>query len=493
MVKKMRRLSKRVIPYFILVSIGIAICASFFTFGLVVGEEEAISNSDLIIIVCVAAGIILLGIIYSCLYYKLSSYELTDNEIICQRGVIFKRKSILDYSRVHAVNKRQNLIQRILGLTALMVDSGSTVKVNAEIVIYLNKAEADKLYCELQNKEAKATNTISEAKDEGLKENLYKFTAKSKIAYSFVNSLLLLCILIIAGAIVGFILSNVDDLWDVKNVMLASFLTTMGAALVIYLIQLIVLIIKAFIGYYGFEIKKNDNKIEINYGLFTKIHNTFNIHKVKAIKVKQGLFQRLFKLAAIRVEVIGYNEQAGNEINVGIFIPLCRKSQVNSYLEKILPNYQLDEANSFAREFRPLISWTLIFTGVAVCLALYSALMLGLFINMDIFLYGSIGILGIAAIILLVVFINSSLEKINQGLSISNDKITVYNGGLVKGGTSILKKDLIAIEDVTTAFRAKKGIYSYIIHFHTNAISNTVKVKVLDESLRDELLSSLKY
>ena len=55
-------------------------------------------------------------IVYRILYYRTSGYELTDKEIKCNRGVIFKKRSVLDYKNVHAINKKQTILHRIFGI-----------------------------------------------------------------------------------------------------------------------------------------------------------------------------------------------------------------------------------------------------------------------------------------------------------------------------------------------------------------------------------------
>lgn len=47
-------------------------------------------------------------VIYRIIYYKTSYYEMTDTEIKCGRGVLFRKKSVLDYKRIHAINKKQD-------------------------------------------------------------------------------------------------------------------------------------------------------------------------------------------------------------------------------------------------------------------------------------------------------------------------------------------------------------------------------------------------
>ena len=89
-------------------------------------------------------------IVYRILYYKTSGYELTDTEIKCNRGVLFKKNSVLEYKKIHAINKKQNLFHRIFGIAILTVDSGSTNTAHlAEITIIEKEKAIDSLLIEL--------------------------------------------------------------------------------------------------------------------------------------------------------------------------------------------------------------------------------------------------------------------------------------------------------------------------------------------------------
>lgn len=45
--------------------------------------------------------IFLCFMVYRILYYKTSGYELTEKEIKCNRGVLFRKRSVVDYRKVH--------------------------------------------------------------------------------------------------------------------------------------------------------------------------------------------------------------------------------------------------------------------------------------------------------------------------------------------------------------------------------------------------------
>ena len=54
--------------------------------------------------------------------------------------VLFKKRSVIELRKIHAVNQKHGLIQRMFGISVLLVDSGSTnTAMNAEIMIYEDK------------------------------------------------------------------------------------------------------------------------------------------------------------------------------------------------------------------------------------------------------------------------------------------------------------------------------------------------------------------
>lgn len=132
-------------------------------------------------------------IAYRIMFYKTSGYELTEKEIKCNRGVLFRKRSVLEYKKVHAINKKQNLFHRIFGIAVLTVDSGSTnTSHQAEITIIEKDRVVDELLKELNTlKEGGTRNEESvQPKDELLlsdEDSLYSFTSGKKIVYTLIN------------------------------------------------------------------------------------------------------------------------------------------------------------------------------------------------------------------------------------------------------------------------------------------------------------------
>ena len=60
---------------------------------------------SLLIMAIAFVAIYLCFTVYRILFYKTSGYELTEKEIKCNRGVLFRKRSVLEYKKIHAINK----------------------------------------------------------------------------------------------------------------------------------------------------------------------------------------------------------------------------------------------------------------------------------------------------------------------------------------------------------------------------------------------------
>lgn len=496
----MKKFSKKYVYYHLLIDIFISL---FFTF-FIVGNFNDLENEQLnktFATVFLIAFIVIYAIlaIYHYLYYKTSSYELLDNGITCKRGVIFKKKTRLDYSKIHAITVKEGIIQKLFGICALTIDSGSTnTSVQEEIVIIETIEEAQRLTKEINERQKLLQNPNGEEKTVTEEEctqlnSVYTFNTPAKLIYSLLNSLLALCVLFVFMMVAFIALSCLFQFVNVEGVSFTgNFIIDLLILFVIILIIMVVFsfivnIINSFFKYHNFEIKKNDKELFINYGLFVRKNNCFLLKRIKAVVIEQSLFERLFHFATIYLEVVGYNDQQNNngENNSlkGIFIPLCKESQINEILNRILPDYVPLPKDGHAKKRGPFILWPLLITScilgtilinITLILGLAHVEMIGILVSLGI-------ILAIWVVSVIIILINAAFAYHNQCICVDSDKLTLYNGSLTKKCTVILRSNVTSIETYTTKMRKQKGIYSYKIHYFTNSYSNVVTVKHVDQ------------
>ena len=472
-----------------------------------IGEYVGIRTEAIPFFILGALLVYGLVILYQVLYLRTSGYALGENEVRVRRGVFFRKNSVLEYRKMHAINKKQNIIQRLFGLAVLTVDSGSAnTSGNAEILIYETTAEAESLLQVLKarkNGEAVPESASAEESVLSSKGEACVFSVGKKMVYSLLNNATaafsMLWISLIALSLYACLVLLLKDAFAGSAV--AFLVQILNVALIVFIglevITFIVGILQGFVGYYDFRITKNASDLEISYGLLTRHTNTFGYNRIQGVLVRQGLVQRLFGYATLNLEVIGYHEGGDDKNNkssaLGMLLPLCRIREVESILSSLLPAYVPVKKQASAKKYFPFVSWSLLFiTAIFALAALLSLSLMHLF-------GAPAGALAIVRLLLLLAYltvaavraIGGYLSFKNAGLAICEDRITVYGGGYQKKITTVLRRSLVAIEDVTTPMRAKNGIYTLILHIRTNAETNEIKVEMLDKASVDALRSLL--
>ena len=473
-------------------------------------KDESSSEYMLPIFIIGFAVIYLCFILYRILYYKTSGYELTENEIKCNRGVLFRKRSVLDYRKVHAINKKQNIIHKLFGIAVLTVDSGSTnTSHQAEITIIEKEKLVDALLMELNvRKEGGRRNVESpQPKDEVLlseEDRLYSFSSGKKLLYTvisiastaFYTALFAILAILVLGLCKLMIQQSFPGSWG--QYFLYAFLITIGAMLVLSSISMIGYLIHSFVEYYKFTVTKSGKDIQISYGLLEKHTNTFSYDRIKAVKISQSLVQRILGFASIRLEVIGYTVNSGDDNKnaaLGVLVPFCKFSEVGEILGRVLPDYVPEQKQTKAVSYFPFLSWFALALGIVTGLVLVEAIVPLLIFHVPSSVMTAVGfaVVGVAVIILAVKALGAALSYQNNGLALSKGKITAYHGGFTKHITVFMTRNLIAAENVTTPLRKKAGITSLVMHLKTNAFSNEVKVHIQEDRLAEEIERSLIF
>lgn len=463
--------------------------------------EELVINVSVVPYFAVLFAILYAGfILYRVLYYRSSGYGLTEREIVCKRGVFFKKNSVLEYRKIHAINKKQTIFHRIFKIAILTVDSGSAnTSQQAEITIVERQDVVDDLLKQLHAlREGGAVDAPQQEEKVLLSKDdrLYSFTSKKKVLYALISvastaittGALGLLLGVIIGICYGFLQANVLDTMGMYVV--AAVLITAGAMLLLSLISFIGCLIRSFVGYHNFSITKRDNDLVIAYGLLERHTNTFSYDRIKGIKICQGFFQRLLGFASIKLEVIGYTNEAGEDnVELGVLVPFCNFKEIPEILKRVLPDYIPQEKQTKAVAYFPFVSWFMLILAIVIGTVMLSAYILMALLGAPAGVVSIVllGLLALGLVILAIGALNGYLNFRNSGVGYSDKKITAYSGGFTRVITVFQTKNLVAVQRVTTPLRQKAGIASLILHMRTNALSNEVEVLMQEDALGEKL------
>lgn len=486
-----------------------------FLFISFVGEvtEEVILKETmpvLIILGLVFVIIFAISMLYQVFLWQKTYYYLKDEEIEYKSNFIFKKNVALKYHKIHTIDVKQNIIQRILNIKTLSLDSGATTNhLKSEIRICDTNQIIDNIEKRIRSKmngeEAANTpeiinNMNTTVVNPQQDKPQYIYSTKQKIILSIIGcctTAIVLTVLFLLCMSIGVIIlrNNPSIIFKI----LISFV-------IIFLLFEFFIWIVSFVGYaislYDYKVLRKGNYIYISYGLFVKSKFALNIDKIKSVQIDYGVIKRLFKIASIKLECVGYNNFNGSQQDqqqktnsAGLFIPFCKTSEINSILAAILPEYLPIEKQYQApkRSLRyfivgPILTLLLI---VAFCL-LATALIMSIVGGLKYF-----GIACLIGLIILVIYgvlivICGFIRHSNSGIGISDDLFTIYYG-FSKFAKIINKKNFIGLETLTTPFRKKKAIASYTFHFYNNNLANEIKVKMLEDNLALEIEQHLKF
>ena len=365
----MKRFTKKLIFSRLISNIFISIFVTFTLVMMFLSEfEEAEINEELIKGTVIIGGLLCIFLyivltICSIFYYKTSAYELTEKEIICRRGFLFKKKSIIEYKKIHAISSKQNIIDKIFKISTLKIDSGSTNTAHtAEIQIIEKEEVVTKIINRIkaiQNDQFYEESSIITESKEIENKNIYNFNSKLKVIYSLLNSMgsFIIFFVMLSISVAIILVLHLTSRLDLPKSVFYLILAVL-AYLVISALNFGIAMLTSILKYYNFKLYR-DNNIEISYGLINITKNTFKYDKIKAIRIEQGIFKRIFGYVTVKIEVIGYTELSKGENNsqqVGVLIPLCKKRDVNKILNEFLPNYIPLEKQFGSKMFKPYYS-----------------------------------------------------------------------------------------------------------------------------------------
>lgn len=88
------------------------------------------------------------------------------------------------------------------------------------------------------------------------------------------------------------------------------------------------------VAFAGFTVSRDGDRLQIRRGLLVHREATVPIERVRAVEVVEGVLRRPFRLASLRLEVIGH---AAEPAAAQTLFPLLRRVEVQSFLDALLP------------------------------------------------------------------------------------------------------------------------------------------------------------
>lgn len=271
---------------------------------LVVVFQEKIFKDMLLLGIAVIVLLVLL-VIHTILYYLNFLFYISNGEFVLKKGYFRKKILTVPLDRIQSVNTKQNLIQQVLDVVTLEIDTAGSVAKELKIQA-LEKSFAIELQKQLRPVDLKKTATGSDLQEEEpagtTEEVILKLTPPDLLRIGISQNHLGAALIILAF---GFqIFQQIQDLFAEKTEKYSSefvgFISNSSWALITFLVIFFLIVavlfslIRTVLKYFDFKLIKNEGTYRIESGLLNKRNVIIPHGKVQELKWETGPLKRLF-------------------------------------------------------------------------------------------------------------------------------------------------------------------------------------------------------
>jgi putative membrane protein len=273
------------------------------------------------------------------LTYALYRWRLTGDELLLRSGVVQRRNRVIPLARVQNVEVKQNVLQRVLGVAELRVETAGSGREAEAVLSVLGLAEAQDVRVRLLA-HRRASAPMVDPAEAGEADAHAVRPAAPPLARLSTRDVL------VAGATAneaGVIAAALAGLMQFADDVPLPFFETVGGelmdraagALLVWGIGLLIALLLfgwlisiagAVVRYHGFTLTVEGGEMRKRYGLLTVHEASVPLERVQAIRVEESLPRRLLGLASLSIETAGGTP--GQRGGAEAFVPIAPRADV---------------------------------------------------------------------------------------------------------------------------------------------------------------------
>ena len=432
-----------------------------------------------------ASVVLVIIMIWSYLQWQRYFFFIKDDKFIIKQGVLRKEETLIGLERIQSVQIKRNIVQQILNLASLQLDTAGSSKKEAQIpaLNYAYAEELKQLLIHLKTKQN--TVTVAEENVEPIIETekvIMKLSVidlfKVGITENHFRSALLLL-----GIFFGYT-SQFSELigYDEENVYKEAFqfVTVILPIFIIFFLVISVFLSMArmFLRYFDLTVALKKNGLSINSGLIKKEENFVPVNKIQYIKWKSNPLRRLIGYKSLSIYQAS-SQQVQKKKTAKV--PGCTSTQILAIEETFFPEHKPE--NEWV-SYKPNAFWKfrlmLLFVGLPIVLG-------GFF-----FFAGNYPFSALAAVIVLpaIFFVHQYVLKFVAEVS---EDLIVINRGYVFPEQVLLKtfkvQNLVVKQSV---FQKRRGLVSIKIYTASGGLTIPFISEIEGKRLANKLLYTVE-
>lgn len=441
-----------------------------------------------------APVLVLLAILVVCVVWQVVIWSKTyisiqDNTIVMERNTLNRKKNTIGIKNISNVNTEQNIFEMLIGTCKVKLDTNSlTTADKTDVKIVLKKADAEQFrnvimqYLHREDGQMKRDNDKVQAEFD--EEYDIQATTGDMFAHGLF-SVNLFSVFIVLGCIMG----AVEMFSRTIGMGLAgkSVLEVLASLLVVlmFFCSAVWDIVKGFIQYYDFKVKRRGDKIYIKYGLLKKVNYTIPVDKINAVKVSQSLIARIAGRYMAEIINVGMGDDESEKR--AFFILYCKKERMRERIGMLLPEFEHLMEQPVSKQ--PKVVWAVWLPSAVIYIL---SIMVVLVAGISIFPQYTGWIWGGAIVLVILYVIMKAGNYFTAGSSVNQEHLLLANGYFGRSVVCI-KYSKIQYIKVEQNFIAKRfGIQKGNIYLLASAINRVQTIPYFPEKEIEELKAGIE-
>jgi uncharacterized membrane protein YdbT with pleckstrin-like domain len=274
------------------------------------------------------------------------TFHLDDanEEFIINEGVFNKTKTVVALDKIQQVNITQSLIQRIISVYALDIDTAGSNKEEGKIRAVSHQLALALKARLLENEKKAVKNSDSEeikivSEDKPFMEISLMSLIKVGITSNYMKTFWLLFVFIMTlyDNIRHIVEGDVINRERIDRYVGGGFGVNSIAFLVVVFIGLILLInlVRTIVRYFNYKITRQSGSLLMSFGLINTKSTIIKPEKVQIVSVTRNYFQKKMNILGLNIRQAAGGEQHGHhqQKNNGIEIPGCNEAERDAILK----------------------------------------------------------------------------------------------------------------------------------------------------------------
>jgi putative membrane protein len=280
------------------------------------------------------------------LNYFYFSFFINPHEIVIKSGVFSRRVRHLPLNKIQNIEVTQNLLQRLLGLAKVMIETAGDVETEGHLE-FVSKKDADNISAVIRDQQSRLAEISIIPKDStGGTENTFarnNYTNKEELMFSmslidnikqgmlsFRPWLIFIIFWVFTTAQQFYLIPDLENTIDQNLISRFEGFNSFNLAIFI-IIGLIISILLSWlidilitvINFYGFKLSMVNGKLFTEQGLFNRRKGTIPLKKLQSMIIKSNFIRRYFDLWSLDLETAGYSLRIKR---AEIAVPLATKA-----------------------------------------------------------------------------------------------------------------------------------------------------------------------